>query len=662
MKWILLLISPILLVLFPSLTFAQEDKFDIRYDVNYLVSENGITSVTQNISLKNKTDDYRPSEYSLELGLIELKNIQASDSLGPLTPKIEKKDGKTRITLIFNQVVVGKDKILPFEISFQTQELTKKKGLIWEVDIPGLEDKTNLGEYNVSLTVPEGFGKPAFIKPNKALEDGRLIWTKDEIYKGGTVVAFGEFQIYNFNLKYHLKNPRLYPVQTEIALPPQTNYQKILIKEINPKPLNVRIDEDGNWLASFQLSPVSSLDIEVKGTAQVFLTPQNFIPREPNNNGQQFLEQGSQRQSLYLSPQKYWEVNDKNIKELADSLKTPLDIYNFVVRELTYDLKRVEGGLERVGAAGVLKNKNSAICMEFTDLFIALARAAGIPAREVNGFAWAENSSLKPLSLVKDILHAWPEYYDQKKEKWVMIDPTWGNTTGGLDYFNVLDFDHLAFVIKGKSSEYPIPAGGYKTSTTHEAKDVEVSFGTMEDISPYQDSKINLVIPKKVLPFFPIRGNLIVENKGNILLFPQTIKLSTSDLIPSTQYFTTQNLPPLGKQIIPVNFAKTSLFENKKALFASKNVIILQELMSRIYSANIIYLEGTGVSRDFEILISPFAIFDQKSFFVLGGLSGIAIIIFSAWKIRRLYLPRQQKRDSVRGQGKQSQSASRKLL
>ena len=57
-----------------------------------------------------------------------------------------------------------------------------------------------------------------------------------------------------------------------------------------------------------------------------------------------------------------------------------------------------------------------------------------------------------------------------------MIDPTWANTTGGIDYFNVLDFDHIAFVIKGESSDYPIPAGGYKLQGNEEEKDVNVSF------------------------------------------------------------------------------------------------------------------------------------------------------------------------------------------
>ncbi len=63
------------------------------------------------------------------------------------------------------------------------------------------------------------------------------------------------------------------------------------------------------------------------------------------------------------------------------------------------------------------------------------------------------------MSLVKDVLHAWPEYYDESKKTWIMIDPTWGNTTHGMDYFSSLDFEHITFVIKGLSSTYPVPAG-----------------------------------------------------------------------------------------------------------------------------------------------------------------------------------------------------------
>ena len=118
-----------------------------------------------------------------------------------------------------------------------------------------------------------------------------------------------------------------------------------------------------------------------------------------------------------------------------------------------------------MGALSALNNPTSAVCLEFTDLFVALSRAAGIPAREIDGYAYTNNAHDRPLSLTEDVLHAWPEYYDFDKKAWIMVDPTWGNTTGGIDYFNALDFDHIAFVIKGENSGYPIPAGGSRRTT-----------------------------------------------------------------------------------------------------------------------------------------------------------------------------------------------------
>lgn len=615
--------------IFSKAVHAQEnkcvDQFEIKYDVNYQVFENGQTKVNQDVALKNKTDQCRATEYTFVVSLKDLKNIQASDSLGPITPKIETDNEKTQIKIIFNDTVIGKDKILFFKLSFETAQLATKTGLIWEVNIPGIEDKTKINEYNVSLSVPESFGQAAFIKPSKSFENKKLSWSKDEIPSGGILLAFGEFQVYKFDLTYHLKNPRLYPVQTEIAIPPQTAYQKIFLNEINPAPLNVKLDQDGNWLASYLLSPSSSLTVQVKGTAQVFLAPQN---QEPLN-----LE----IRKNYLTSQKYWETTDEGIQKLANSLKNPQDIYSFVVRELTYDSKKVEGNPERIGAAGILKNKASAICMEFTDLFIALSRAAGIPAREIDGFAYTKDASFRPLSLFKDALHAWPEFYDEQKQTWISVDPTWGKTTGGLDYFHVLDFDHLAFVVKGENSRYPVPAGGYKTNSNQNSKDVEVSFGQKEDLISKQTGELDLKIPAKIVPFFPITARVVFENKGNVLLPKHSLVVSTNELSPRVQQIEIADLPPGGKQETTINFAKTSLLTNK-------NVIIR--------------LNDNHVSKEFNVLVSPFAILERRDFILGGVFLGAVFIIFFTKKARRLYLSRQIPPDSLRGQSQKSKSSS----
>ena len=67
-------------------------------------------------------------------------------------------------------------------------------------------------------------------------------------------------------------------------------------------------------------------------------------------------------------------------------------------------------------ALDVLNNR-AGDCTEVTLLFIALARAVGIPAREVGGVMYANEG--QPLFG----WHAWAEIHDG--HQWVSVDPTW---------------------------------------------------------------------------------------------------------------------------------------------------------------------------------------------------------------------------------------------
>nr|MBI5456099.1 transglutaminase domain-containing protein [Candidatus Levybacteria bacterium] len=450
------------------------------------------------------------------------------------------------------------------------------------------------------------------------VSNNKIVFTKNDLGDSGISISFGNFQIYSFDLIYHLENKNLYPVSTEIALPPDTNYQKILIDNINPRPTNVSIDKDGNWLARYILSPNKSMDIKVLGKAKVYLNPK-----------EEYLDPIMAKE--YLKQNQYWDLENSKIKELAKDLKTPYAIYQYVYKTLGYDFSRVQSNSPRLGAANALKNPDSAVCLEFTDLFIAIARAVGIPAREINGYAYTSNSSQRPLSFVKDILHAWPEYYDYDKKTWIMIDPTWANTTGGVDYFNTLDFDHIAFVIKGLSSTYPVPAGGYKLSTDENKKDVGVSID-----SAFKEKTANItseiLFPDLILSGLSINGSIKALNIGNSLVNKQEIKVSTSFLSPKSQSVFIKDIPPYGFQIISLNFDKTPILTNAKDTI-------------KITAGN------SNVLKHIKIL--PFY---AHKIFILGGLaiaSFSVIILLIAYIYRRLSLFKQKRESALRGQSQQ---------
>ncbi|QQG40616.1 MAG: transglutaminase domain-containing protein [Candidatus Levyibacteriota bacterium] len=506
MNKILLII--IFFFIFQFLTFNSQlasalELYKISYDTTYTVKEDGLTHVLFQIVLTNTTSQNYPTSYKVKVEFSSIDNISAFDPDGIIKPHITKtQDGQT-IELIFNKKVVGKDKKLPFSLSFTTSDVAKKHGRKWEVNIPPISHQNNFEDYNVRIKVPSSFGTPAYIKPNNYLED--LYFTKELLGKSGISISFGDKQYYSYKLTYHLQNKFLFPTYSEIAIPPTTNYQRVIIDDIAPKPINVREDLDGNWLAQYLLTPGKKIDVVVQGRAEVSFSP------SPSKLNQEL-------KALYLVEKPYWEI-DWKMKDKAIKLKTPKNIYNYVVNNLTYDFSRVSDNLKRLGAKEVFYNGTSAVCLEFTDLFVALSRAAGIPAREIDGFAYTQNQKQRPLSKIKDILHAWPEYYDEERQMWIMVDPTWGNTTSGIDYFHTLDFDHLAFVIKGANSQYPIPAGGYKIKGLENIKDVQVSFASKFLTNEKSAITIQLKEKESSIGIFLIMGGIFGAIFTIIILF-----------------------------------------------------------------------------------------------------------------------------------------------
>lgn len=460
MRTILTIFFSFVLFLFSSSNSLANSNFATKYDATYIIDEEGTTHALFAIELTNKTTEYFASSYKVKMGLYSIANVKAQDDKGPLSASVIKTDEGQTISINFDNKVVGKGKTRKFSLSFDTREIAEKQGSVWEINIPGLKDQKDFDSFLVHVKPPKSFGPPTYIKPNSFTES--LDFTKEDLKEGGISIAFGDVQYYSFSLAYHLENTKIFPKSQSIALPPSTNYQTVIIDSIDPKPQQLYEDADGNWLATYNLSPAQKINVAVKGRIIV-----NLIPEQQ--------ELTDEMRKEYTTPKQYWENNETIIK-LAKELKTPKNIYDFVVKHLNYDFSRVTGNSPRLGSVKSLTNPESAVCLEFTDLFIAIARAANIPAREVDGFAYAQNSMQRPLSLIKDILHAWPQYYDDQKQTWVMIDPTWGNTTNGIDYFHILDFDHVAFVIKGTDSNYPIPAGGYKSKKFEYSKDVQVSF------------------------------------------------------------------------------------------------------------------------------------------------------------------------------------------
>ena len=168
-----------------------------------------------------------------------------------------------------------------------------------------------------------------------------------------------------------------------------------------------------------------------------------------------------------------------------------------------FESAKVNTVAQRRGAFKTFEDKKG-LCIDFTDLFIALTRSVGIPSREIDGYAYAKDLTSTPIKQIdgrSDFLHSWVQYYDPQNG-WISVDPTWG-TTSGLDYFSRLDNNHLALVIKGSNSQYPQPPEEINVDFSHDDFFSKESSYDLERLSQSNVSEIELWM---VLSFAGVLG------------------------------------------------------------------------------------------------------------------------------------------------------------
>lgn len=498
----LLFFSPFFLV---QKTFAQEnnkENFVTTIETTYTVSREGNTHVSHHIRITNKTPTVYLKQYALRTSYFGLQNPTVRSGQTQIPANIVSNESGTSIGITFDDDVVGQGKVRDFHIEYSNPDLAIVAGNVLEVHIPQLGDETNFDSNKTILLTPAFFSLPVRVTPEATSADfvQTEVKTIFDRPSGEPISAiFGTEQNYKLTLRYNLENPSSSPAIAQITLPPDTQFQKLHYHDLDPLPFEMKQDIDGNWIASYRIPASSVTVVHLTAEAKVTLEP-NTVPVIP-------------AQKVHTKNDKYWESDNSLIQKKASELITAESIYNHVVETLSYSKRELTlENLVRYGAVEAFEHSDDAVCQEFTDTFIAIARAANIPTRRLIGYGYSQNSLLRPSSFAGDVLHAWPEYFNYEQNRWIPIDPTWGNTTSGIDYFNLFDLNHIVFAINGNSSTLPNPAGSYKTLNEGDTKDVEVEISTtpFPNIGP----EISTRMEQKKFFFIPIPGmfNVYITN------------------------------------------------------------------------------------------------------------------------------------------------------
>ena len=515
-KRLLFLLFLLFSLYFPNNVNAAD--FKTNYKAQYFLTqdfEKINSEVKYSINITNLNEGYYVSKFTLSFPkTFSIENIKASDDSGEVIPKVSTEKENIDIELVFNNPNVSLGSQNNFYLTFNQKNLFSINGNVWEVILPVLKKESD-ENYQVDVILPNNTDKKISIsKPAPStISQNTISWlnpTAKTIY-----AVFGDNQVYDLKLDYYLYNPKITNGYFDVAFPPDMTNQKIYLKKIDPKPNMTYLDDDGNFIGRYILKPREKIKVAYDALAQIFVKPREEVKAYDLNN------LVSQKKYL-LNESVYWKIDDISKYK---NLKTPQNIYNYLTTTFNYDYDRISKDIKRLGAEFALKNPNMAVCTEFSDSFVALSREKGIFAREIQGYGYSDDSYLRPLSLVADVLHSWPQYYDATKNLWTSIDPTWENTSG-IDYFSSFDLNHIAFVIHGRQSNYPLPAGMYKLEDT---RDVYVA-PTKEKPKEEVILDISTNLPDSINKKRGYKGILNIVNKGNVFLYSVPIEIFSKEL------------------------------------------------------------------------------------------------------------------------------------
>jgi len=207
---------------------------------------------------------------------------------------------------------------------------------------------------------------------------------------------------------------------------------EVVVETISPEPTGKEIEPvHGNGILYWDISnsPKSgdSLSFKVRFTFTGYeivseVDPENIPPYDVNDP----------QYKLYTRFERFVESADPKIVEIANQVagdetnpyRIARKFYDYVIDTANYKLL----GKGLLGAKYLATN-GVGECGDYASLFIALARAKGIPARPVVGY-WAISGT--------DQTHVWAEFYIEGLG-WIPVDPTIGQDQKRDYYFGNMD-------------------------------------------------------------------------------------------------------------------------------------------------------------------------------------------------------------------------------
>jgi len=223
--------------------------------------------------------------------------------------------------------------------------------------------------------------------------------------------------------------------------------QEVIDEEItvdgNPISPQISSTEDNRWavIPLGDLDPGESVTISV---VQVLKVNSVELSVNPEMVGTTFPSEVI----AYTTPvEGLYESDSSEIQNLAQELTGTLTnpyykarrIFEWLLENMEYEPQTTEHS----ALWGYHARKGD--CTEFSNLFVALARAAGIPAKSVSGYGYLALYTTEAGADIQTLGHAWAIFY-LPNYGWVPADAVWPQHVGS---FGEVDYAHIAGATTG---------------------------------------------------------------------------------------------------------------------------------------------------------------------------------------------------------------------
>ncbi|MBT3814567.1 transglutaminase domain-containing protein [Candidatus Woesearchaeota archaeon] len=328
-------------------------------------------------------------------------------------------------------------------------------------------------------------------------------------------------------------SPSVQQVKAEMLLFPKDNGQQEIIKlntegEVNENEITFNWNDKQLGKKEFSYSS----EIETKNTRTKVKTEIPF----PLTGIDKYKEYILSSETIDSDHPKIIAKATELIEGEDDAFKAAFKLANWVEENVEYDLSTLNAETSQK-ASWVLENRNG-VCDEMTSLFVAMARAVGIPGRFVSGISYTTSElfdeNWQP--------HGWAEIY-LPEYGWVSFDITFGEY-GYVDVTHVklrdsqdpaeaaTKYEWLAnnVNLETKQLDYSLEILGKGNIETEEILleqellSTEVGFGSYNLVKGilkntadyYVATTLRLAVPKEI--------QIIGDNKRTILLHPKEVR------------------------------------------------------------------------------------------------------------------------------------------